>query len=96
MDSLMDSLPQPVSVTFRGMTHRGIYCIRGGELFVEAFGLGTRCADAAILEDRLDKAAENMAKLLLIEQLKESSTDPGLWTPVIDCGSTSRISYDQS
>ena len=93
---VMSCMPLPVSVTFRGMTHRGCYHLSsGGELVVEAFGLGSKVVDAGILQGELGEPARKMAKLLLMEQVKESSTDVGLWSARESAGATARISYQQ-
>ncbi len=91
--SAMSPLPIPVSVSYLGMIHRGCYRVDGGQLIVEAFGLGVKSADASVLEGELGRPAEKMAKLLLMEQVKESSTDIKRWAVRSAAGSTTRISY---
>ena len=86
-------LPIPVSISYDGMIHRGCYCVDSGQLIVEAFGLGIKSADAAVLEGDLGKPAEKLAKLLLMEQIRESATDIKRWAERSAAGSTTRICY---
>ncbi len=89
----MVPLPIPVSVSYHGLIHRGCYCVDSGQLIVEAFGLGVKSVDASLLEGDLGEPAQKLAKLLLMEQIKESSTDIRRWKERSAAGSTTRISY---
>lgn len=74
-----------------GERYRGAYYFGGDELVVTAYGLKESSASMAVLEGERGKAALNLAKLVLIDMVKEvmdvGSLSPGLSLQ----GSTTRI-----
>ena len=82
-----------VTVHLNGERYRGAYYFRGDDLVVSAYGLKETSADMAVLEGERGKAALNLAKLVMIDMVKDvmdvGSLDPGLSLQ----GSTTRISF---
>lgn len=82
-----------VTVHLNGERYRGAYYFRGDDLVVTAYGLKETSADMAVLEGERGKAALNLAKLVMIDMVKDvmdvGSLDPGLSLQ----GSTTRISF---
>jgi hypothetical protein len=90
-----------VSVHLDGERYRGSYYFQGDELVVTAYGYEDSTADMAVLQGERGKAANNLAKLVLIEMIR-SKLDPGGLhatlslqgtTTHICPGSTTRIGY---
>ncbi len=71
-----------VTVHLNDERYRGAYYFRGDELVVTAFGLQESSVDIAVLNGERGKAALNLAKLVLIDMVKDvtdvGSLDPGL------------------
>ncbi len=82
-----------VTVHLNDERYRGAYYFRGDQLVVTAYGLKESSADMAILEGERGKAVLNLAKLVLIDMVKDvmdvGSLDPGLSLQ----GSTTAICY---
>jgi hypothetical protein len=80
-----------VTVHLNGERYRGAYYFRGDKLVVTAYGLQESSADMAVLEGERGKAALNLAKLLLIDMVRDvmdvGSLNPGLSLQ----GSTTRL-----
>ncbi len=80
-----------VTVHLNGERYRGAYFFKGDTLVVEAHGLKARTADLAVLQGERGKAALNLAKLLLIDMVKDAidvrEIGPGLSLQ----GSTTRL-----
>lgn len=80
-----------VTVHLNGERYRGAYYFRGDKLVVNAYGLQESSADMAVLEGERGKAALNLAKLLLIDMVRDvmdvGSLNPGLSLQ----GSTTRL-----
>ena len=80
-----------VTVHLDGERYRGAYYFRGDELVVTAYGLQESSADMAVLEGERGKAALKLAKLVLIDMVRDvmdvGSLGPGLSLE----GSTTRI-----
>ncbi len=80
-----------VTVHLNGDRYRGAYYFRGDKLVVTAYGLQELSADMAVLEGERGKAALNLAKLLLIDMVRDvmdvGSLNPGLSLQ----GSTTRL-----
>lgn len=71
--------------------YRGAYYYRGNQLVVTAYGLRESSADMSILGGERGKAALNLAKLVLIDMVRDATDvrrlDPGLSLQ----GSTTRL-----
>jgi hypothetical protein len=82
-----------VTVHLDGERYRGAFYFRGENVVVTAYGLREACADMAVLNGERGKAALNLAKLVLIEMVRETVVigyrDPGLSLQ----GSTTRIHF---
>lgn len=82
-----------VTVHLDGERYRGAYYFRGDELAVTAHGLRESSASMAVLEGERGKAALNLAKLVLIDMVRDAVDvrfmDPGLSLQ----GSTTRLCY---
>ncbi len=82
-----------VTVHLNGERYRGAYYFRGDKLVVTAYGLQESSADMAVLEGERGKAALNLAKLLLIDMVRDvmdvGSLNPGLSLQ----GSTTRLHF---
>ena len=80
-----------VTVHLNGERYRGAYYFCGEELVVTAYGLRESSADLAVLNGERGKAALNLAKLVLIDMLRDivdvPYQDPGLSLQ----GSTTRL-----
>ncbi len=79
----MISLPDGiVTVHLNDERYRGAYYFRGNELVVTAYGLQESSVDMTVLGDERGKSALNLAKLVLIDMVKDvvdlPSLDPGL------------------
>lgn len=82
-----------VTVHLDGERYRGAYYFRGNELVVTAYGLREGTADLAVLGEERGKAALNLAKLVLIDMVRDAKDvqciPPGLSLQ----GSTTAIFY---
>lgn len=82
-----------VTVHLDGERYRGAYYFRGDELAVTAYGLRESSASMAVLEGEQGKAALNLAKLVLIDMVRDAVDvrfmDPGLSLQ----GSTTRLCF---
>ena len=71
-----------VTVHLNGERYRGAYYFRGDDLVVTAYGLQESSSDMAVLEGERGKAAFKLAKLVLIDMVRdvmdEGSLDPAL------------------
>ncbi len=82
-----------VTVHLNGERYRGAYYYRGDDLVVTAYGLRESSASLAVLEGERGKAALNLAKLVLIDMVRDAVDvhfrDPGLSLQ----GSTTRLCF---
>ena len=90
----MDRLPDGiVTVRVNGKRYRGGYYFEGDELVVTGYGLGRSSASMAVLGNDRGKAALNLAKLVLIEMVRDTvevrKSDPGLSLQ----GTTTQLTY---
>ena len=71
-----------VTVHLDDKRYRGAYYFRGDQLVVTAYGMRESSVDMSVLGGERGKAALNLAKLVLIDMVKEtfdiSSLDAGL------------------
>ena len=85
-----------VTVHLDGKRYRGSYTYEGDKLVVTAHGLKTSSADMAVLQGERGKAALNLAKLVLIDMVRDAmdvrKVGPGLSLQ----GSTTRLTCDGS
>ena len=89
MANLPDGL---VTVHLNGERYRGAYYFRDEKLVVTAYGLRETSADLAVLEGERGKAALNLAKLVLIDMVREVVDLQGLNPGLSLQGSTTRLS----
>jgi hypothetical protein len=61
-----------VTVHLDGKRYRGAYYFRGERLIVTAYGLEQSSADMSVLSGERGKAALNLAKLVLIEMVRDA------------------------
>ena len=81
-----------VTVHINDKRYRGAYYFRDSRLVVNAYGLRESSADLDVLGGERGKAALNLAKLVLIEMVRETldeANDPGLSLQ----GSTTQVQY---
>ncbi len=85
-----------VTVHLGGERYRGAYYFKGDELVVTAYGLENSSASLAVLQGERGKAARNLAKLVLIDMVRDAQDsrceDLGLSLQ----GSTTRLTCDGS
>lgn len=71
-----------VTVHLNDERYRGAYYFRGNELVVTAYGLRESSVDMSVLCGERGKAVINLAKLVLIDMVKQDvdipNLDPGL------------------
>jgi hypothetical protein len=68
----MNGMPDGiVSIHLDGDRYRGAYYFRGDELVVTAYGLKQSSASMAVLQGERGKAALNLAKLVLIDMVRD-------------------------
>ncbi len=80
-----------VTVHLDGERHRGAYYFRGDELVVNAYGLQESSASMAILQGERGKAALNLAKLVLIDMVRNAA-NPNSPHPALSLqGSTTHL-----
>jgi len=91
-----------VSVHLDDKRYRGAYYFQGDELVVTAYGLQESSANMAVLQGERGKAAKNLAKLILIDMVRDATEVrnllPGLslqgtTTQICLQGSTTRIGF---
>ena len=82
-----------VTVHLNDERYRGAYYFRGKDLVVTAYGFEESSVDMAVLGDERGDAAVNLAKLVLIDMVKESAGVPGLDPGLSLQGSTTAICY---
>ena len=61
-----------VTVHLDGERYRGAYYFRGDKLVVSAYGLEEGSADLTVLGEERGKAALNLAKLVLIDMVRNT------------------------
>ena len=88
MANLPDGL---VTVHLNGERYRGAYYFRDDKLVVTAYGLRESSADLAVLEGERGKAALNLAKLVLIDMVREVVDLDGLNPGLSLQGSTTKL-----
>jgi hypothetical protein len=62
-----------VTVHLNDERYRGAYYFRGGDLIVKAYGLKESSASMAVLQGERGKAALNLAKLVLIDMVRDAT-----------------------
>lgn len=82
-----------VTVHFNDERYRGAYYFRGNELVVTAYGFRESSIDMAVLGDERGDAALNLAKLVLIDMIKEAMNVPNLDPALSLQGSTTAIYF---
>lgn len=82
-----------VTVHLDGERYRGAYYFRGDELVVTAYGLQESSANLAVLGDDKGKAALNLAKLVLIDMVRDRVAAPSLNMGLSLQGSTTQICF---
>ena len=85
-----------VTVHLDGERYRGAYYFQGDELVVTAYGLRESSADMSVLQGERGKAVLNLAKLVLIDMVRESTDIPALHPGLSLQGSTTQICLDSS
>lgn len=80
-----------VTVHLDGERYRGAYYFRGEELFVTAYGLQESSASMAVLQGERGKAALNLAKLVLIDMVRDAGELPNPCTGLSLQGTTTQI-----
>jgi len=81
-----------VTVHLNTQRYRGAYYFRDDQLVVTAYGLRESSADLAVLEGERGKAAINLAKLVLIDMVRDVVDLQGLNPGLSLQGSTTRLS----
>jgi hypothetical protein len=82
-----------VTVHLDDERYRGAYYFRGEKLVVTAYGLQESAVDMAVLDGERGKAAINLAKLVLIDMIKDAA-DVNIPYPDLSLqGSTTAICY---
>jgi len=82
-----------VTVHLEGERYRGAYYFRGAQLVVTAYGLREGSADLSVLGEERGKAALNLAKLVLIDMVREMTVASGMPPGLALAGSTTAIVY---
>jgi hypothetical protein len=82
-----------VTVHLNDERYRGAYYFRGDELVVTAYGLQETSADLAVLGGERGKAALNLAKLVLIDMVRDAMNVPSLNPGLSLQGSTTQIFF---
>ncbi len=67
-----------VTIHLDDKRYRGAYYFRGDRLVVTAYGYRESSVDLAVLNGERGKAALNLAKLVLIDMVREALLHPGL------------------
>lgn len=82
-----------VTVHLDGERYRGAYYFRGERLVVTAYGLREGSADLSVLGEERGKAALNLAKLVLVDMVRETTGACGMPPGLALAGSTTAIVY---
>ena len=82
-----------VTVHLEGERYRGAYYFCGDRLLVTAYGLRESSADISVLGEERGKAAVNLAKLVLIDMVREMTVAHGMPPGLALAGSTTAIVY---
>ena len=82
-----------VTVHFNDERYRGAYYFRENELVVTAYGFRESSVDIAVLGGERGDAALNLAKLVLIDMIKESMNVPNMDPALSLQGSTTAIYF---
>jgi len=80
-----------VTIHLNDERYRGAYYFRGDKLVVTAYGLQEGSIDLAVLGGERGKAALNLAKLVLIDMVKDSMEVPYMEPGLSLQGSTTAI-----
>lgn len=80
-----------VTVHLDGNRYRGAYYFRGDELVVSAYGLAESSASMALLQGERGKAALNLAKLVLIDMVRNAAAPQDPFPPLALQGSTTNV-----
>lgn len=80
-----------VTVHLDGERYRGSYVFKGETLVVSAHGLESSSADMAVLQGERGKAALNLAKLVLIEMVRDAQDIRNVGAGLSLQGSTTRL-----
>ncbi len=80
-----------VTVHLDGERYRGAYYFRGDDLVVNAYGYQESSANMAILQGERGKAAVNLAKLVLIDMVRNTADPDYLQPPLSLQGSTTHL-----
>jgi hypothetical protein len=82
-----------VTVHLDDKRFRGAYYFRGDKLVVTAYGMREATADLEVLGDERGKAALNLAKLVLIDMVRDQMDIPD-WHPELALqGTTTQIFF---
>ncbi len=84
-----------VSIHLDGERYRGAYYFNGDDLLVTAYGYEDSSADMAVLQGERGKAANNLAKLVLIDMVRNAKDPGGVHATTHLClhGSTTQIGF---
>jgi len=82
-----------VTVHLEDQRYRGAYYYRGDKLVVTAYGLQESSVDLAVLDGERGKAALNLAKLVLIDMIKDDADAQLPYQGLSLQGSTTAICY---
>ncbi len=82
-----------VTVHLEDQRYRGAYYFRGDRLVVTAYGLKESSVDSAVLSGERGKAALNLAKLVLIDMIKDDADAQLPYQGLSLQGSTTAICY---
>lgn len=82
-----------VTVHLDDERYRGAYYFRGDKLVVTAYGLEEGSADLAVLGGERGKAALNLAKLVLIDMVRDTIGVQNMPPGLALAGSTTAIFY---
>jgi hypothetical protein len=82
-----------VTVHLDGERYRGAYYYQGEKLIVTAYGFPQGSADLSVLGGERGKAALNLAKLVLIDMVRNSLEASGLHQGLCMQGSTTALFY---
>ena len=82
-----------VTVHLDDKRYRGAYYFRGDEMIVTAYGLKQSSVDIGVLAGERGNAALNLAKLVLIDMVREVTDVPGMDPGLSLQGSTTAICF---
>jgi hypothetical protein len=82
-----------VTVHLNDQRYRGAYYFRGERLVVTAYGLKESSVNLAVLAGERGKAALNLAKLVLIDMIKDAADEQFPYPELSLQGSTTAICY---